>query len=693
MKNTAQLSALFQTVKSFILLALVFLVPLFFLPITQEFFVTNKLYLLAFGSALLVAISTIEFLITKKLVWVRGMFDSVAILFVFALALSILLSSPNKVQAVLNPNFGLAVLLSLTVFYFYLARHFKKTLDVLSISALVVAVIALVFFLNPLKSVNLPSSLGFLKTEGFNTLGGILDLALFLGFFVALQIGKIVSRKNGDESNGSAKALLPSILTLVVTGTALAVSIFMIVKPSAGSQNALIFPPLSVSWYAAVEILKNPISALFGVGVDNFSSIFAGVKDAAYNASPLWQIQSFNASRSTVLHILAEVGIFGIVAFGLLLLSLIREVMQKAKQHPNTTSYLFGVGYLVAAAVLFPPSFIIFFLLFVMLAVIAQGRSTDINTTNVNLSNLLPVYLGTAIIAFVIVGGASYLLSRTYMAEYSYKSALNGIAANNIQVLYENQRQAIVLNPYIERFRVNFAQTNLLIANNIAQKAQQSAGNATEGSVANAGQQAQAQLSDQDKQTITQAIQASIAEAKAAAALNPAKAVNWENLANIYRNVLFVAQGADNWTISAYQRAIVLDPQNPMYRISLGGVFFSLQNYDEAAKMFEQATALKPDWSNAHYNLAWALSKKGDAQRAVNEMQSVLSLLDPKKDEADFKKAQQDLEELKKLLPKQEESASTGEAEQPQQLSLPTPPAANVDPKLPLPKEAGPEAK
>ncbi len=295
---------------------------------------------------------------------------------------------------------------------------------------------------------------------------------------------------------------------------------------------------------------------------------------------------------------------------------------------------------------------------------------SPVNNNVFDLSNLLPIYLGTAIISFAFIAGGGYLLSRSYAAEIYFKKGLDGFAKNDAKQVYDNMRQSIILNPYIEKFRINFSQTNLLLANNIASKKQE-------------------EITDQDKQNISQGIQAAIAEGKAATTLNPQKAGNWENLANVYRNILNVAQGADVWTISAYQRAIVSDPQNPIYRLNLGGVYYSLGNYEEAVKLFEQSIGLKPDWPNAHYNLAWALYQRKDYQRAASEMQNVSQLVDPKSEDA--KKVQKDLEEFKKMLP-EEEATAAGELK-PGQLSLPTPPSATFSPKIKLPKEASPEAK
>ena len=113
-------------------------------------------------------------------------------------------------------------------------------------------------------------------------------------------------------------------------------------------------------------------------------------------------------------------------------------------------------------------------------------------------------------------------------------------------------------------------------------------------------------------------------------------------------------------------------------------------NYDQAEQLFEQSASLKQDWANAHYNLAWAAYQKKDYQLAASEMQNVLTLVDPKSDKTDYDKAAQELEQFKKLLPK--EGTAATQSAQPSQLTLPTP-APSISPKITLPKEASPEAK
>jgi len=637
---------------------------------------TNKLYLLSFGALLLLLVSAINFLINKKIAWQKGAFDSLLTLFLVALSVSIIISSPNKVQAILNPGFGLLTFFSLTVFYFYLSRRTDiNFFRLLSISALFIALLTIIFFFQPLKNVNLPPSLQFFKNPAFTPLGSQLDLAVFLGFMTVYYFSILFDRRKEGKNSFNYYWLLAFNLP------AFSLTLYSLLKPLATNfnQSALIIPPFRLSWYAAVEILKNPITAFFGVGVDNFASIFTRVKDIVYNQSNLWLISSFNYSRSAILHLFTEAGILGILAFSLILLQVIKMSLKEKKS-------LLPIGYCLLIILLFPPSLIVWFLFFLILTDLSiKNKADHPSKIVIDLTDLLPFYLTTAFGAFIFIIGGFYLLTQSYRAEIHFKKALDGVAKNNARQAYENIRLAIILNPYIEIYRINFSQLNLILANNIAGKA-----NRPENSPAKKDEKT-SPLTEQDRQNISQAIQMSISEAKAAINLNPAKAQYWQNLAEIYRNIINIAQQADTWTISAYQRAIVADPQNPAYRLNLGGIYYSLNNYDEALKMFEQAVVLKPDWPNAYYNLAWAYYQKQNYQAAVSAMENVIRLLDPKKDKADYDKVKKELEEFKKKLPEKEKEA-TEEAKTQPKLTLPSP-IPTTTPQIQLPKEASPEAK
>jgi tetratricopeptide (TPR) repeat protein len=663
-------TSLFNQINSFLLKAVLFLFPFFFLPITQDFFLFNKLYLLALVVVLLFLSSIIQLMIEKKPVWQNLPSDKAVILFLLTVALSITIISPNKVQAILNANNGLLVFLSLTFLYFYLSRTSAAKIFGLPlfIGSLITSIITIIFLFQPFAKANLPQSLVFLKNPYFNPVGGQVELAIWFGFVSVYLLLKIINERKNTQINNS---IIFFYLNFVINLTVLSITIYTLFKPG----NPFILPPFNLSWYAAVEVLKQPLNALFGAGVDNFSSVFTQVKNIPYNQSPSWTIASFPVSRSAILHLLTELGVLGLLGFSLIIYSLWNQI----KDHADKKVLFFT---LLAILFFLPPSLIGWLLFFAFAADINKEKAKQAPLYRLNLAPFPPLVYGLALIWLVVTIAFSYLLGRNYLAEYYFKKSLDGLVKNDTKMIYDNNRLAIITNPYIERFRLQFSQVNLTIANNILQ-------NALERQNKQKDNQS-GQLSENDKQSIYQAIQAAINEGKAAVALNPQKAQNWENLASIYRSVINISQQADLWAISSYQRAIVLDPQNPFYRLNLGGLYYSLNNFEEAGKLFEQAIALKPDWPNAHYNLAWADYQKGNYKRAVSEMENTLSLLDPKKNKGDYEKAKQELEKFKEKLPKEEQTSSS-EAK-PAQLNLPTP-IPSIAPQISLPKEASPEAK
>ncbi len=639
---------LFQNIKYFVLSALLLIFPLFFLNLTQEFFVTNKLYLLSFIALLLLFISAVEILVTKKLKWEKKPFDLPIGLLIVSLSLSVIFSSPNKIQALLNPSFGLIIFVSLGIIYFYFSRNnivVKQFSNLTSVLTIILSLITVTFFFQPFENSALSSQWQFLKNPNFTPLGGHLDLAIFLGFFLVYNI--LFFKK---------RSLILNLSLLIFNVFAFSLTIYKLFFASP-DQIQLILPPLSTSWYAVLEVMKNVKTAFLGVGPDNFSTVFTRVKDFSYNQSAIWQIASFNIAGNLPFQLLVETGVLGFFAFVFIAIAAFKSIKP----------FVFLFAYLFLLSLVLPPSLSMLFLFFIVLSIIAGETKSQEKETS--LDEFPVLYLSMALTIFALIGASSYLFARSYKAEYYFKKAINNVALNNAKEVYENMKRARLLNSYEERYIVNFSQTNLLIANNLIQKNKD-------------------KISEQDRLTVTQAVQAAISEAKLLVARNPNNSTYYENLANVYRNIIPLASGADAWTVSAYQRAIILDPANPSYRLSLGGVYYLLGQYNDAIKLFEQAVSLKPNWSNASYNLAWAYFQNKEYDKATNAMQNVVNLVDKKSSPKDWEKANKELEDFKNKLAEVEKNDSSDTS-----LNLPKESENKLDPKLNLPPEASPEAK
>lgn len=654
----------FTNVRSYVLSLFSLVVVAFFLPFTQDFFSTPKWFLVGFFALALLLSSVGEFLFSKKITWKKRDFDTPLTFFIIAAALSVLFGSTNKVQALLNPQFGLLTFGFLFVIYYYISRSTKK----LPHGDLILSIFSVLFSITviaetvPFITSRLPAALQ--KFQNTTLAGTLIDALLFVGFASVLFLSKLLKKDTNIVKN------ISSFAGFVFTTITAIVILFTLVKNS----SSIAIPSFAHSWYAAVEVLKQPMTALFGVGIDNFQSVFVKVKDLSYNSSALWQIPTFYLSRTAVFHTMTEMGVVGLVSL-FLILSLL---LKKAFTPEGSIMSKLVAFYFIAAVLLVPPSFLMFFLLFVWIGMEESGSKSK--EFSVDFSEIVPAYAVVLLVAMVGIGGGMFMLGKLYMSEYMFQQSLS---TNNLKDVYEKMRVAVSYNPYNERMRTNFAQVHLLIANTVAGKATKN-------------EKGEPQLSETDRQTVSQAIQASIDESKAVVSLNPTKATNWELLASVYRSIVGVVQGADTWTVSAYQRSIVLDPQNPTYRVALGGVLYGFKQYDDASRLFEQAIALKPDWPNAQYNYAWTAYQKGDFAKAAQAMQSTVGLLNPKKDAADYKKAAADLEEFKKKVPVEtqtQEKTGAEAAQSKETLSLPPTSVPQVEPKISLPKTASPEAK
>ena len=244
----------------------------------------------------------------------------------------------------------------------------------------------------------------------------------------------------------------------------------------------------------------------------------------------------------------------------------------------------------------------------------------------------IPVLIGIALLI------TTFFFTKALRAEYYFQKSLD---SKVIKDIYDNQKLAIITNPKKDIYRVRFSQTNLIIANTVISKSSNQSNQDTAKPVNS--------LSAEDRQIATKGIQASLEEAKAAIKLNDRKAANWANLANIYKNLLNFAEEADAWSISAYQRAILLDPKNPYYHLELGGVYYLLKNYDEAIKKFKETINLSPNLPNAYYNLAWTYFQKGERAKAISNMETTISLLTKNKNSDELKRAVADLDRFKDL--------------------------------------------
>lgn len=492
-------------------------------------------------------------------------------------------------------------------------------------------------------------------------LTGSLPVYIVLGIAIALCV--LVAKPQ------HIKRTLPLfLLPLVVTGLALAVAYL----PFPGNKIQsleLNFPkeiqlPFATSWKVSATAFRD--APFIGTGPSSYLFNFTSYKPLEFNGTNLWSF-SFDTAYDEFLQVL---GTLGIVGFGaLLLLSLFilmasrrNMALQHADEEDNSRVLLPGLAITALLTVVLlaihPTTLVSLVVSFFLLAsfmmaqkqirekVMELSMGLKASTAEGSHFDLFPVII--FILFLVAAIPAMYQTYTTVAADYYHRQALVQ-ATQNGTLTYQYLQRAETLNPYIDLYRVDMAQTNFALANAIAIKKGPTKDNP------------QGTLTDQDKQTIQTLLSQAINEGRVAVTLSPLSSRNWEVLAAIYRNISGVAQNALTFSLDAYSRAIQRDPLNPALRVNVGGIYYTAKNYVLASRFFSDAANLKPDYANAYYNLAIALRDQGDLTNAKAVADQLVTLLQKDPKSADYKIAASLQEELKNKLATTQEN---GEAQQ-----------------------------
>lgn len=595
------------------------ILPVFFLPFTQDYYDTNKWILLAGTSLFLFFLWGLQAALTGSLPWNKSALVKSLGILVLASLVS-LVFSPNKTESILTP-FGLGTFLSL----FLLASVGSAFLDEKARIILRWALMTTV------------SLSGLLAIYQFFGLGKILfpwtpvgtDVGLMTVLLITLPvlIRETFHRKHAGHDTHMIVALVMSI----ACGGGLILTAYQVL----GKWGTTTLP-FWVNWEILLENYKNLKQLMVGVGAQNFLGAFTAGRPATINMTGLWNTR-FVVGSSMLFHMATVQGLVGLVGVVWFLTRLRNPIL------------LLGA----LSLVFLPPSFPALVVIVTILMLIEP-----VHIVHTKLPHKKIIRYAVVLILFLIFATTIYGFGRAASAEFAFGKSLAAFDKREGTNAYNLQIQAITLNPNVARFHMAYAQTNLALANAISGSASISA--------------TKEQL-DKDRQTTTQLIQQAIREAKIAIGLAPTNILAWENIASVYQTLAGVAQGADQWTIAAYQQAMQLDPTNPTIRLRLGGAYVGQQKFDEAIASYNAAASLKPDYANVYYNMGFAYREQKKYLQASQALLEALKYVTP--GSADEGQAKKELNEVTELLTETEKQSLNEPA-----AATPTPKSAPLSP-------------
>lgn len=641
MENSKNQLASYLENLSLLILGIFFLAfPLVFTTVATEPYILPKQILLIGAGLISLFLFALKNISNKNLRLRRTPFDLPIFLLILFTFLSSILSD-NRYESLIN----FVPLLSAAILYFLIVNTVKSKsslLFLMSSATFGAAATSLISVLSAFKIYILPFEMTHNTT--FSPFGLLFDQAIYLLLILIMSLQvvlpgliKSLTRKNpigGEKIEG--KTLVFTITSLIIL-----LGFVVTVKNIFGSQKPILLPFETgfQTTFASISQDSGRIaqSFFFGSGFGTYGTDFSRFKQASFNADKtLWSI-TFYKSSSFVLELLATTGVLGLTAFLFLLIKVLKEI----KGVKETKKNIFNISLILIfiLSFVFPLTFTIQTAIFMLLGLFSafKGLERDeeskyydveyefttskksvfpISATPVDelpsrRSNISRIPSITFFVICLLIGGVIGFYSAKYaVSDILFQKSLIAAASNNGLETYNKQIDAIKWFEYKDLYYRVYSQTNMALANSLA-----------------ASQPKGSSVSAQTQQQILTLIQQSINAGRSAASVSPRTAANWQNLANIYRNLIGFGQNAENFAIATQQEAIALDPNSPQEYINLGGIYYQLGQWDNAQRQFQIAITLKTDLANAYYNLGHTLENKGDLQGAVEQYKIVKSLV------------------------------------------------------------------
>jgi tetratricopeptide (TPR) repeat protein len=129
-------------------------------------------------------------------------------------------------------------------------------------------------------------------------------------------------------------------------------------------------------------------------------------------------------------------------------------------------------------------------------------------------------------------------------------------------------------------------------------------------------------------EAVAEQLAAAVGEARRAADADPHNVETWETLSLMYLNARALAADANEWARDATNRALALEPTNPVLSWRLGAVEEFASNSDEAEKLYKRAIELKPDYVAAYVSLSQLYEAQNALDAAILAYEPIASVVE-----------------------------------------------------------------
>ncbi|MFH1583108.1 MAG: tetratricopeptide repeat protein [Candidatus Falkowbacteria bacterium] len=653
----------FDKIIFFIIKGTIFLLPLFFLPWTSEYFEFNKQFLLWLVMPLALFLWLIKQAARGRVIIKINPLNLPIIIFLALTGVSAFFSLD-----IFSSWFGSygrfsdawLGLLSLAIFYFLLintgladsAEKIFVLLKFLFYSALTVAFISLLAMFGVIQSL-VADPLNILASLIFNPAGGsLLSLAIFLGFMAVAAAGFLFNGrlKKFDRIVFSAGLILFLIVLalinfylswvmliigagllvifrflevefnfkkilnyyLLIPATLMLAAFLMLAAPQANPAKIILGRELPkearLDYKTSVLITKNALIAnpILGSGPATFSHDFSLYRPTEFNQNDYWQIR-FDKSSSHFLEMLATTGLPACLSYFLIVsLVIYINIILFIKYLRNRESIMANENYNLISNI-----FTVFILLLV--SQLFFYVNTVLNFSFWLFTALAVAFwqsLNPSIFKEKIIDlNKTILFFRVWLLILFFSGALwltlagfeiKFFAAELAAASSQNREAGLLASVKLNPDRANY---NINLAkfylNRLRLEAVKPEGK-------------------KDDSFIQLNISESIEAGKLAVGAAPNSVQAYETLAMIYRDVRPLTIGSETWSVQFFNSALRLEPTNPILAAELAKAYLNNNDTANAEKYFIKASELKGDYYEAKFGLAKVYLKNKKDNLALN---------------------------------------------------------------------------
>lgn len=427
----------------------------------------------------------------------------------------------------------------------------------------------------------------------------------------------VVTAETGSESTRDTAGTLPAPLAVLVIGLFFLIGGSTIGSALSSSLGAN-FLDVRPSWQSTFAVGSHTYasSPVFGSGPDTFGVQWLKFRDRTLNDTVFWNVD-FSSGIGFIPTSFVTGGIVAALAWlafiGLFIFIGIRALLFRAPEdvyarYVSIASFV-GSLYVLALAVFAVPGPVVLVVGALMMGIFVSSLRYAGTRHEWGV-----VFSKNPRVGFVIVFGftlvllaaivAAYVVVERYLANVAYAEASQAYAAGNLDEATTDLSRSLLFSKTDSAYQLAAA-IGVARMNQIA---------------------ADTKLSPSDAQTQFQtALSNAVAAALASTQLGPNNYQNWAVLGQVYQTVVpLKIDGAYDNAKAAYQKAIALNPTNPILPYTLAQLDIAAANAPAAEADLTQAITLKNDYTQAIFLLSQLKVQEGKAKEALQAAEAAV---------------------------------------------------------------------